>query len=254
MIEKILPINKSLSIEGFRRYIHNRISFFLKVILVIGAVMAFWQGQYQASIEILLILFVTLLPMLLSRRFRFRIPHIFEALAVIFIYMSLFMGEVLGYYERFWWWDSVLHVSSGVLLGILGFLLVYVLNEKEEIQLHLSPGFMALFAFMFAMGIGALWEIFEYAMDQIFGMNMQKNGLHDTMWDLIVDALGALVIAIFGWVHLKTEDRSSFLERWIDEFIAKNPRLFNREGAEESRESTSEPSSEPAPKSSTESS
>lgn len=233
MIEKIPPFNKSFSIEDFRRYIHNRISFFLKVILVIGAGMAFWQGQYQASIEILLILFVTLLPMLLSRRFQFRIPHIFEALAVIFIYMSLFMGEVLGYYERFWWWDAVLHVASGALLGILGFLLVYVLNEKEEIQLHLSPAFMALFAFMFAMGIGALWEIFEYAMDQIFGMNMQKSGLHDTMWDLIVDALGAFVIALFGWVHLRTEGRTSFLERWIDEFIAKNPRLFKREEANE---------------------
>lgn len=229
IIGKFPPFSKTFTIEDFRRYVHTRISVFLKLALVVGALMAIWHGQYQAAMETLLILFVTFLPMLLGRHFDFRLPHIFEALAVLFIYMSLFLGEVLGYYERFWWWDAVLHVGSGFLLGLLGFLLVYILNEKKEAQLDLSPGFMVLFAFMFAMGIGALWEIFEYAMDQIFGMNMQKSGLDDTMWDLIVDALGAFVIALFGWIHLHTPTRNSFLERWIDDFIDKNPRLF-REG------------------------
>ena len=31
------------------------------------------------------------------------------------------------------------------------------------------------------MMIGAVWEIFEYGMDQTFGLNMQKSGLDDTM-------------------------------------------------------------------------
>lgn len=230
IIGKIPPFSKTFTIEGFRRYVHTRISVFLKSALVVGALIAFWQGQYQAAMQTLLILLVTFLPMLLGRHFQFSLPHIFEALAALFIYMALFLGEVHGYYERFWWWDAVLHVGSGFLLGLLGFLLVYVLNENKEVQLDLSPGFMCLFAFMFAMGIGALWEIFEYAMDQIFGMNMQKSGLHDTMWDLIVDALGAFVMVFFGWVHLRTPTRNSFLERWIDDFIDKNPRLFKERG------------------------
>jgi len=105
---------------------------------------------------------------MLGRRFDVQIPPQFEVLAVVFVYASLFLGEVHGYYIRFWWWDAILHVGSGFLLGILGFLLVYVLNEHENVDLHMWPRFDALFAFMFAVGMGALWEIFEFAMDRSF--------------------------------------------------------------------------------------
>lgn len=205
---------------------HRRISYFLKLVLALGTGLLLLQGRYQAAIEVAVILCITFLPVLLGQRFRVRIPYEFESLAVIFVYMSLFLGEVQGYYVRFWWWDIVLHTGSGFLLGILGFLLVYVLNEKEDVELNLEPKFIAFFAFLFAMGMGAIWEIFEFAMDQLFGMNMQKSGLEDTMWDLIVDGIGALLMAILGWGFLKTKARDSFLEKWIDIFIEKNPRLF----------------------------
>ncbi len=89
-------------------------------------------------------------------------------------------------------------------------------------------------AFLFALGVGTLWEIFEFTMDSLFGMNMQKpmlgdpSGLTDTMWDLIVDAVGALVISILGWRYLRNPGKPSFLERWIDGFIERNPRFFRR--------------------------
>jgi len=69
-------------------------------------------------------------------------------------------------------------------------------------------------------------------MDSFFGMNMQKpmlgdpSGLTDTMWDLIVDALGALVISLMGWRYLRNFQQKSFLERWIEAFIERNPRFF----------------------------
>ncbi|MDX1656756.1 MAG: hypothetical protein R3310_16220, partial [Candidatus Competibacteraceae bacterium] len=174
------------------------------------------------------IIAITFLPLVLGRRFEINIPPEFELLAVVFVYASLFLGEVHGYYVRFWWWDVLLHSGSGLLLGIIGFLLVYVLNEQKEVQLHMRPSFVALFAFMFAMGLGALWEIFEFAMDQLFGLNMQKSGLVDTMWDLIVDMIGSLIIALLGWGFLRTREVDSFLERWIETFIEDNPRLFRR--------------------------
>ena len=146
----------------------------------------------------------------------------------MFIFASLFLGEYHGYYTRFWWWDALLHTASGFILGILGFLLVHVMNEKEELELHMKPAFVALFAFLFAIGIGTLWEIFEFTMDNLFGLNMQKSGLVDTMTDLIVDAVGAFIIAILGYGYLRTAGNSSFLEQWILRFIEANPRLFRR--------------------------
>lgn len=205
-------------------------SFVLKTLLAFGAGLLFIEGNYQAGFESLLILLFTFLPLLMRTQFRIRIPHEIETLAIIFIYLSLFLGEVQGYYERFWWWDLALHAGSGFLLGILGFLFVYLLNENDKISLHLSPGFIATFAFMFAMSVGVLWEIFEFAMDTLFGMDMQRRatGVVDTMWDLVVDCIGALVISVLGYGYLKTEEIDSFLERMIHRFIQANPRLFRK--------------------------
>jgi len=63
-------------------------------------------------------------------------------------------------------------------------------------------------------------------MDQVFGLNIQKSGLVDTMWDLIVDLISAAVLAILGWGCIKTRETDSFLERMIEEFIRKNAYLF----------------------------
>ena len=100
------------------------------------------------------------------------------------------------------------------------------MNELESVELQLRPRFVALFAFTFSIGMGALWEIFEFSMDQLFNLNMQKSGLIDTMWDLIVDTAGALFISLVGWSYLSKAGTNSFLERWIAKFIEANPRLF----------------------------
>lgn len=216
----------SFPTDALHYLVHKRVSYFLKLVLTFGIGLLLLQERYQAAIEVAIILCVTFLPEILGQRFQVKIPHEFETLAVVFVYLSLFLGEVQGYYVRFWWWDIVLHAGSGFLLGVLGFLLVYVLNAKEDVELNLEAKFISFFAFFFAMGMGAIWEIFEFAMDQLFGMNMQKSGIEDTMWDLIVDGIGALIISILGWGFLKTRGRDSFLEKWIDSFIEKNPRLF----------------------------
>lgn len=124
-----------------------------------------------------------------------------------------------------------MHTSSGFLLGILGFLLVYTLNENARIELTMRPRFVALFAFLFAVAVGTVWEIFEFGMDQLFQMNMQKamfgdpSGLTDTMWDLIVDTLGAAIVSLSGLWYMR-RDKRSFIETGIRTFIEKNPRFF----------------------------
>ena len=62
-------------------------------------------------------------------------------------------------------------------------------------------------------------------MDQIFGLNMQKSGLHDTMSDLIVDSIGALIGAVAGYIYLK-RGGTSFLPLTIDKFVRDNPHVF----------------------------
>lgn len=214
------------------RITHQRITLALQLVLLAQALFALWEMQWLTAGFTLLIIGITFFPVVLERRFRIFVPPQMQLLAIAFVFAALFLGEVRDYYLRFWWWDIVLHTSSGFLLGIVGFLLVHILNETDRVDIHLRPGFVAFFAFLFALGFGAVWEIFEFTMDQVFGMNMQKamlddpSGLTDTMWDLIVDTIGALVISILGWHYLKHGRRVSFLERWINSFIERNPRFF----------------------------
>ncbi|HJS74531.1 MAG TPA: hypothetical protein VJ921_09600 [Vicinamibacteria bacterium] len=206
--------------------IHRRVTISLQILLLVGLVLEIWQAQWLNATATVGVLILTLLPVVLGRAYDVFIPPELEALAVVFVFAALFLGEVRGYYVRFWWWDVVLHTASGFLLGILGFLLVHVLNEKEDLEVHMKPAFVALFAFMFALGLGTLWEIFEFAMDGLFGLNMQESGLVDTMWDLIVDSVGSLTIALLGYGYLKKAANQSFLERWIARFIRANRRFF----------------------------
>jgi uncharacterized membrane protein YjdF len=158
---------------------------------------------------------------------------VFQALVVAFVFASLFLGEVQRFYDRFPWWDSLLHFGSGLLLGTLGFMLLYILNANARVHLAISQGFMALFAFCFAMSLGALWEVFEFAMDELAGTRMQKpmlgdpSGLTDTMFDLILDALGAGLVALYGLYWMRRGERS-FLTAWIDRVTHENPHLFER--------------------------
>ena len=201
----------------------------LKTILVCGAVLELAQGNWLAALATIGVIIVVLLPVALSHQFDVKIPPEFELCAVLFVMAALFLGEVQGYYQKFWWWDLLLHGASGLILGIFGFLLVHVLNEKEDLHLSLKPSFLAFFAFLFALGMGTLWEIMEFTIDQLFQTNMQKSGIKDTMGDLIVDGIGAMFISVLGYFYLRTVGTDSFLERWIHHFIELNRHLFHKD-------------------------
>lgn len=158
-----------------------------------------------------------LLPVLLAHRFEFRLPSTMYFMFVIFLYAAIFLGEVQSFYYTVPHWDTILHTFSGGMLGALGFSLVSWLNKDEHTTLRLSPLFVAIFAFCFAVALGTLWEIYEFTFDGILGLNMQKfklengtalvgrNALSDTMKDLCVDVLGALVVTILGFFSLKVK-------------------------------------------------
>ena len=117
----------------------------------------------------------------------------------------------------------VLHGGSAVAFGLVGALLMLMLVQGS--QLKAAPLTVAFFAFCFAVTIGALWEIWEFMLDQVFGLNTQKSGLVDTMWDLIVDTVGALIGAGAGWAYLKGREGGP-LVRAMRAFIDRNRRLF----------------------------
>lgn len=194
------------------------------IILGLATVFAVFSQHWSNLFVTFVALLLTILPIVFSDRYKIRLPNTFLVGIALFVFGTLFLGEIFDFYERFWWWDLVLHGTSAVGFGVFGFLFVFYLFEGDRYAA--PPWALGMIAFCFALAMGALWEIFEFAMDQIFGLNMQKSGLVDTMTDLIVDTVGALIGAISGFFWLK--GRQVGVAGMIEEFVQLNRQGFRK--------------------------
>lgn len=172
---------------------------FISLAMALAA--AIYRGEWSAAFITLGVGFLTFLPSVLARTHVLFLPRFFSVAIAFFIFATLFLGELRNFYNEYWWYDIALHSGSALGFGLLGLLMLLTLFKKEKVKA--SPLLLSLIAFNFALGIGALWEIFEFCADYLFGLNMQKSGLVDTMTDLLVDAGGALIASIVGYVYLK---------------------------------------------------
>lgn len=201
--------------ERIQHFLSNLFRLSLLIAIAAAAINAHWVVLFVSTLAFA----VTLFPAILTRNYHIRLPNEFELFLTIFIYGTLFLGEVKSFYTLFWWWDILLHALSGIAIGFIGFLILYSLYRDSRISA--SAFSIAVFSFSFSLALGALWEIFEFAMDNIFGLNMQRSGLNDTMWDLIVDSLGAFLTAAIGFVYLKRHDRREAFDTLIAYILKK---------------------------------
>jgi hypothetical protein len=169
---------------------------------------------YSNNLESIFLALVTLVltfgTRIIEKAQKIDIPDIIEIIIVIFIYLGIFLSFQLKMYHTFFWWDDLLHFLSGIILGAISFIVVYKINYKYSMDI--SPFFVAFFSFTFALSMGVLWEVLEFTGDVVFGSAHQKwdlpeteillgktyqgSGLRDTMSDLILDGLGALISSV----------------------------------------------------------
>lgn len=205
-----------MGLEKIFRYTSYLIKIMLLSIIIFDIINAKYSQLFITSLTLVLLL----IPSLFRRKYDAIIPLEIEILIVIFIFGTLFLGEIHNYYELYEYWDVYLHTLSGILLGLLGFVIVYSIIETNTTN-NLTPFFVALFTFSFAVMIGVIWEIFEFSMDIFFGLNMQKSGLIDTMTDLIVDSIGALIVAITSYFYMKKVNKFGIIYTMIDKIVTK---------------------------------
>ena len=178
-------------------------------------------------VQCILGLIVIILPGIIEHKVKIEIPSRMMIVYTLFIYAATFLGEVRNFYYTVPHFDTILHTLSGGMIGALGFSIIAVLNNSDKIPVTLSPLFVASFTFCFALALGSIWEIYEFLADGIINTNMQKFALEngtellgreavtDTMKDLIVDAIGALVISIVGYISLK------YQKGWVEKMQIK---------------------------------
>ncbi len=207
-----------------RAKIQYAIIWILRLLTVGAFVFSVAHGVKDGAVSGFFACVFIFLPEFIERRYKVKLLPEFSLLIVAFMYLSIVLGGVDHYYHRFWWWDVLLHLSSGVMLGVGGFLVVFVLYETNE--LRTSASWVAFLVVCFALALGAAWEIIEFALDESFGLLLQPS-LFDTMQDLINDLIGALIVAKFGYSYIRA-GKGWFFARMLDAFIAKNPHLKER--------------------------
>ena len=176
---------------GFRRIGNRRLMAAVYTILrlsVLGVMIAqIFNRNFENVLLCVLTLVLFMLPSMFERRLRIDLPDTLEIIILLFIYAAEVLGEIREFYIAFPYWDTMLHTLNGFLCAAIGFALVDILNREERISLHLSPFFMAVVAFCFSMTIGVLWEFFEFAMDQMFLFDMQKDVILNTISTVNLD-------------------------------------------------------------------
>lgn len=230
-------------------------------IMVIGMmILQVFNRNFQNVFLCLLTLILFIMPSVVQATFKVEFPTLLEIIILLFIFAAEILGEISAFYIKFPYWDTILHTLNGFLCGAIGFSLVEIMNGNKRLRFQLSPLFMAVVAFCFSMTIGVVWEIFEFSMDTLYHLDMQKDtvihaiytvtldpladnncvgitgitdviingeelglggyldiGLMDTMYDLIVNVIGAAVFSILGYGYVKYKDTKSFVNGLIPE-------------------------------------
>ena len=201
----------------------NKLMLAIWALLFVTGLVAFGLGRWSLGAVSLVTLLLSLLPLLLASRWSLSLPLPFLLATTLFFIASIFLGEAFDFYERLWWWDLGLHGASAIGFGLTGFLFVFMLFEGDRFSA--PAGAIAFITFCLAMTIGAVWEVFEFLMDLTFSLNMQKSGLNDTMGDLMINAVGALIASATGYFYLMRSS-AGILGSVLKEFIARNRRLY----------------------------
>ncbi len=112
-----------------------------------------------------------------------------QTMLSLFIFVGVCVGSTINNRTTFEHFDLVTHFASGVLSAWFGYDFANIIYRKRG---DLGPAMSSLFSITFALGIAVGWEIYEFTMDSLYGMTLQK-GNADTMMDFVCCTIGAVI-------------------------------------------------------------
>lgn len=176
-------------------------------ILLGSALLALISHNWSNLFVIAQVIGLSLVPVYLYRTFQIRISSKLRLGIILFLFSTMFLGEVNHFYETYKWWDTALHFTAGLGLTVFGFALLRAIYSQSE--LRSTPAMTSFFAFCFTGTVSILWEIYEFVIDSLdWANNKMQPSNADTMSDLIVALLAATIVCIFGYRYLKYNEKN----------------------------------------------
>lgn len=173
----------------------------LRLIVVAELVLSILRGEYESAFICLLVLILFILPFFIQQNFGIQLPTTLEIIILLFIFAAEILGELEGYFITYPDWDTMLHTTTGFLCAATGFALIDILNRNSRIKFHLSPIYVALAAFCFSMTVGVLWEFFEFGMDRLFHLDMQKDTVVQSITSVMLDPTNSNTPVTIDGIH-----------------------------------------------------
>ena len=189
---------------------------FLKIVIFLSGVNQVIFGETGIGILTLFALGLIMVPQFFTRnKVRF-IPLEIELFLFVMVFFQLVVGEANDWYTNVPYYDKFVHLLLPMLIGLIGFLLVYTLYYFGKLVAPIWV--MVVIMILVSVGIGAIWEIAEYSSDELlypnipgwhhFQGSLTEDPLHDTMNDLIADTVGATIGALIGaWYISKAQEK-----------------------------------------------
>ena len=189
----------------------------LRLIVLASLVSAILRQEYESAFVCVLVLFLFMLPFFIQKNFGICLPSTLEIIILLFIFAAEILGELQSYFIQYPYWDTMLHTTNGFLCAAVGFSLIDILNRDAKIKFTLSPVYVALAAFCFSMTIGVLWEFFEFGMDRLFHMDMQKDTIVHTISSVMLDPTNSNIpITIDGITSVAVNGRDLGFTGYLD--------------------------------------
>ena len=173
----------------------------LRLIVVAELVLSILRGEYESAFICLLVLILFILPFFIQQNFGIQLPTTLEIIILLFIFSAEILGELEGYFITYPDWDTMLHTTTGFLCAATGFALIDILNRNSRIKFQLSPIYVALAAFCFSMTVGVLWEFFEFGMDRLFHLDMQKDTVVQSITSVMLDPTNSNTPVTIDGIH-----------------------------------------------------
>ncbi len=127
---------------------------------------------------------------------------------LIFSGLALYFGTMLKLYSIIPIYDLILHFASGILLVFLGhyvYDLLIARHKNSSIPMVITISYCTLLSIASA----AVWEIWEFTGDVLFGLTSQGSNISDTMTDITAGSIGAVIGGFMLWIILNHKSKKN---------------------------------------------
>lgn len=221
-------------------------------LLVLGVMIAqIFNKNYENVFLCILTLILFFVPSFIELNLKVDIPDALEGIILLFIFAAEILGEIRAYYITYPYWDTMLHTLNGFLAAAIGFSMTIgviweffefgmdlffgldmqkdtILNQITSVMLDPAGG-------NHPVRISGITSVAVNGQELGFSGYLDI-GLFDTMKDLLVNFIGAVVFSVFGYFYVLHKGKGKLVNSLVPQVLTEkdfNMRLEELEQKEE---------------------